>query len=313
MTWQESLVKNEKNKKKIIIFVLIILILTPIIFTVYSLSNHSRIRIGIVLTSDNLSYDGKVAADGLNDFENIFLAEILDVRFNESSIREKNGIYLTEDYFDERFIERTRKNNNVDIIMILTDKKIKDWFCNGITNTELAATLVTTAQFLDNSTEHERYIRSTSIHEILHLLGYQHTTDDRDCVMKIAEPFEESLNPEYKLELPYRVQFWQFGTGHDLFHACFLINLALQLILSPLFIVFIIGLYLSFKKYLYKSKKASSIPLIMGIGVFFINLLIISAFIQYFYLKVFLLFGSTLIYVILEYINYLNKTRKESS
>jgi predicted Zn-dependent protease len=313
MSCQGFLVKNEKNKKKAIIFVLIILILAPIIFSFYSISNQPRLRIGIVLTSDDLFHDGKIAVDGLNDFENIFLAELLNVRFNESKVRIKNGIYLTDDYFDEKFIERTRKNYNVDIIMILTDKKINNWLSNGIANTELATTLITAAQFLDNSTEHERYIKSTSIHEILHLLGYQHPTDDRDCVMKIAEPFEDDLNPEYKFELIYRGQFWQFGTGHDFVHACFLINLGILLILSPFFIVLIIIYYQLFKKHLYKFKKSSSIQLIMGIGGFAMNLLIISAFIQYFYLKIFLLFFSTFIYVILEFINYLNISRKENS
>jgi predicted Zn-dependent protease len=313
MSWYGSLVGNEKNKKKFIIFVIIILFLIPIIFTIYSLSNHSRLRIGIVLTSDNLSYDGKVAADGLNDFEDTFFAEILDVRFNESKVRIENGIYSIDDYFNEKFIERTRKNYNVDIIMILTDKKIDDWYCNGITKTELATTLVTTAQFLDNPTEHERYIKSTSIHEILHLLGYQHPNDDRDCVLKIAEPFEDDLNPEYRLELTYRVLLWRLGAGHDFYHASFLINFSILLILSPFFIVLIIVFHQSLKKYLYKSEKTSSVPLIMGIGGFSINLLIISAFIQYFYLKMFLLFVSTFIYVIFEYINYLKKTRKESS
>ena len=88
---------------KPVLIIIIILLLIPSLFYFYSISAQEKIKVGIVLTNDQLQNDAEIARDALNEFEGVFKAQILDIRFNESHIRIKDKKYLTDDYFDANF------------------------------------------------------------------------------------------------------------------------------------------------------------------------------------------------------------------
>lgn len=303
---------------KPIIIIIIIFLLIPVFFSFYSISYHEKIKIGIVLTSDNLIDDGEVAKDALNRFENIFDAEILDIKFNESDVRIKNDKYLTDDYFDPKFAKMVRDKYDVEIVMILTNHKINNWQGDGKAiwgqaDTKNSMTLVTNAQFKVNISFHRIYIEHISIHEALHLLGYQHPTDSRECIMQYAS-IDEELSDEFRLELPYRLTLWRIGEGKEFSQAVFLINLTLGFLLSTFIIPIMIIIQFIFKRRFYKRNSINQNPLIFGIGLYFVFLLFSSVIVS-FYPRFVLIIISLFLYVIIEaiYFEQQSKVKKGSN
>jgi hypothetical protein len=114
------------------IILVIVLLLIPASFVVYSTQFRGKINVGIVL-AENVTYDyGEIARDSLNDFHDVFSAKVLNTRFNETGIRVQDGSYLTDDYFNGDYAESIRENYDVDIILIITDKDINNWLGNQL-------------------------------------------------------------------------------------------------------------------------------------------------------------------------------------
>ena len=298
---------------KPVIILIIILLLIPTLFSFYSISVQEKIKIGIVLTNDQLYPDAEIARDSLNQFEDVFDAQILDIKFNESNVRIKDKKYLTDDYFDADFAAKVRNDHNVDIVMILTNRTINNWRGDrkalwGQADTKNAMILVTTFYIQNNESLHEQYIKSTTIHETLHILGYIHPYSSQDCVMQYAT-YETELCFESKLELPFHTALWRLGTGHEFRQAAFLINLSINIIISTLFIALMIIIQFLFKRFMYKQNKIDQKPLIFGIGALFIGILLISPFIGVFFSRIAYMFSATFIYVILEAVAFERKTK----
>lgn len=158
--------------------------------------------------------------------------------------------------------------------MILTNRTINNWLGDrkafyGQADTKHSMTLVTNAYFQYNASEHEKYIKSTTIHEALHLLGYTHPLDDRKCVMQYAT-IDTELSEEYQIELPSRAILWQVGIGYEFGQAVFFINLLFGFIISTICIALMIVIQGIFKHYMYLNPKINQNPLMIGIGVYII-------------------------------------------
>ncbi|MHA2281181.1 MAG: hypothetical protein ACXAC5_10045 [Promethearchaeota archaeon] len=248
--------------------------------------------------------EAETAAKGLDNFHDIFLSKIVNMRFNESIVRTENGLYLTDDYFDSKFAQTVRENEKVDIILIITDKLINNFLGNrlarwGQADTKSGIALITTAHKRDNATVYERYLKSMARHEILHLLGYGHPNDSRHCLMQYAT-LETELCQEYQLVLPYHAALWKMGLGQEPGRATFFIRASLLLMLSPLFVVTILILQFLFKKYIYQKSQIDQNPLVLGIGGLFITILLETAFVAPVYPQIILILAVVFLYVIIE-------------
>lgn len=287
-----------------IIVPVIVLFLIPIIFTVLASTGQESIKIGVVTTSDDLFNASKVAIEALDGYEGLFYATSVDERFNESEVRIKDGMYLTDDYFDSQFADMVRKEHDIDIVMIMTDKRINNWKGDGKAlwgqaDTRSSMILVTTVNFRFDPSEHERYIKHTALHEVLHLLGYVHPADDRECVMQYAE-LHTDLSSDNKAELSSRAMLWRLGQGQDFGSAVLTINFTLSLIYSTPIIATMMLLNFAFKRYRYKKMRMGKAPFILGIGALFIIILLSSALVGSALLRVISLTASLLVFVVIE-------------
>jgi hypothetical protein len=316
----EVTVENGKTKvkvRKITVLIILILLLIPIVFSIKSFYFTDKIRIGIVMTSDELYSDCEIVKDKLNQFHDVFDARIVDLKFNESNVRIRHNLFLTNDYFDTTFAKKVRNRYNVDIILIVTNQSINNWLDDeaaiwGEAQTENSMAVFTARFNYDNSTRHKRYIQSTGLHEVLHLLGYEHSSICENCVTQYAT-YDTELCTDHKLELKYRASLWQLGSGHVFSEAVYLIKLTMHLIFSPIFLVIIIITYLLFKKFMYKQNKINLLPLILGFGFFYFNVVLVSILIAAITFIFIYLFSLVFLYVIFESISYevLRRKNKE--
>ncbi len=289
---------------KYMIIVIVLILSIPAIFILYSIQNKEKIDVGIVLANDDLVEVGEVTKMGLDDFHDIFSAKIMDTRFNESTVRVRDGRYLTDDYLNKRFSKGIRDEYDVDIVVIITDKLINNWLGNGYAawgqaDTESGVAMFTISPVKYNMNFSENYIISTSRHEVLHILGYHHPQDDRDCLMRYAST-EKELCGEYEMVLPYHVALWRLGAGLEPGRATFVIRAAFLLFFSPIFVVFIIIAQFLFKKFIYRREKIDNNPLIYGIGALYITLFLAVAIIVPVYPHLVLLTAIVFLYVIME-------------
>lgn len=291
-----------------LLIMVIVLLLIPTIFVIYSTQNNERINVGIVLANNDLGEVGETVKTGLNDFHDIFLAKVVDTRYNESDVRVKNGSYLTDDYFDSGFSKEIRDRYNVDIVLIITDKVINNWLGNGYAawgqaDTESGVAMFTISPVSYNMNFSENYLISTSRHEVLHILGYHHPQDDRDCLMDYAST-ESELCGEYELVLPYHVALWRIGSGQEPGRATFIIRASFLLFFSPLFVVSIIIAQFMFKKYIYRKDKIDQNPFIYGIGVLYITLFLAASLVAPVYPQFIILVAAVFLYIILEVMSH---------
>lgn len=296
--------KSNAFNSKIKILVIVLLVSIPSTFVFYSIQNNEKIKVGIVLANDDLVEVGETTEAGLDDFHDIFSAKIVDTRFNESKVRIRDGRYLTDDYFDKAFAQKVRDDHNVDIVLIITDKLINNWLGNGYAHwgqadTESQVSMFTISPVKYNMNLSENYIISTSRHEILHLLGYLHPPDDRDCVMDYAS-WETELCGEYELILPYHVVLQRLGVGLEPEIATFLIRAVFLLLFSTIFVVAIIITQYLFKKFIYRKDKIDNNPLIYGIGALYITLFLAASLVAPVYPQFIILTATVFFYVILE-------------
>jgi hypothetical protein len=298
---------NEKSAEfisKSMILLIVLLLSIPTIFVLYSIQYDEKINVGIVLVNDDLMEVGETTKAGLDDFHDIFSAKILDRRFNESNVRIRDGRYLTDDYFDKSFAQEVRDEHNVDIVVIITDKLINNWLGNGYAawgqaDTESGVAMFTISPVKYNMNFSENYIISTSRHEVLHILGYHHPHDERDCLMKYAST-EKELCGEYEMVLPYHVALWRLGAGQEPGRATFLIRAAFLLFFSPLFVAAMIFSQIMFKRFIYRKKEISQNPLIYGIGALYITLFLAASVVAPVYPQFIVLTAIVFLYVILE-------------
>jgi predicted Zn-dependent protease with MMP-like domain len=267
---------------------------------------NGKIKIGILIANDFVYEDAKTAKTALNTFEKIFDADILDIRFNESSVRVKDGLYLTDDYFNDPIIPKIRKNYGIDIVLIITNRTINNWQGDGgaiwgEANTLHAVAMLTTWPHPGET--HADYIEHTAIHEVLHILGYVHPVDFRKCIMRYATT-DYQLCDECRNELPYHVVVWRMGTGHDNGQAFFLINMSIYSFFAMLFVTLILVIRLLLERFIFKGRGISPNPLILGIGILIICTMLASSIIASFYPRLILIAVSVLIYVIFEAVNY---------
>jgi hypothetical protein len=309
---QERIMNQMKNQKvnriftnRISIFiVLIILVITPFIIQVYSTNMVRKIEIGIVLTEDDLLNDGATAMKALNGFHGIFKAVILDERFNESGVRTKDDIYLTDDYFDAPFGDEIRDKHEVDIILILTNQSINNWLGNrrarwGQANTVHAMAVATSLNFRNDTETHKIYIQHVAVHEVLHILGYEHPTSSKPCIMNYGT-FEPELCSEEMTELHLRAKLWTVGNDLEAGQAFFLIKFIISIIFVSIIIAIMIVIKLGFKRFGYKDKKMNSNAFIFGVGLLFAHITLASAFALTIYLRILVFVISIFIYVIIE-------------
>jgi hypothetical protein len=293
---------------RIMIIFVIIMLLIPASFVIYSTQFRGKINVGIVLV-ENISYDySEIARDSLNDFHDVFSAKVLDARFNESEIRIRNGLFLTDDYFDDDFAKSIRENYNIDIILIITDKNINNWLDDrmarwGQADTKTGIALVTIFPILNGTIPSSVYVTSIGRHEVLHILGYGHPNRTRECLMR-SSTIETELCHEYELVLPYYASLWKIGLGHDPGEALFLIRVTFLMLFSPIFIVAIITLNLIFKKYIYKKDKINPNPLILALGGLYIIIMLSAVFIMPLYPQIIALSAAVFVYLIIESLHF---------
>lgn len=296
---------------KLIIIIITILFSIPIPFAIYSHYYRDIITIGIVITNDTAYEDAKTASDALNTFDEYFQAEVLDIRFNESVVRTRENYFLTDDYFNSDFADSVRQRHDVDVIYILTNRFINNWLGNGKAywgeaDTKNAMCIGTVVHF-PNATIHEKYINHLVVHEVLHLLGYMHHYNDRNCYMQYAV-LDNQLCPECSSELPYRAALWRIGTGYESGRGMMYVNVALHIIFSTPVIGSILVANLAFNKYLYKRDKISPNPMIFAVGGLFWNIMLISALIHSHNARVVSLISFIFIYLIIESV-YFEKSK----
>jgi predicted Zn-dependent protease len=304
----QSEVKTDRFFSKKFLILVIVLILIPTIFTINSIYFREKIKVGIVLTTEGAYAEGEIAQNSLNKFHDVFTAKILNVKFNESGVRVQNGSYLTDDYFNSTFSRSIRDNFKIDIIMIITNKTINNWLGNrlarwGQADTSCGIVLITTAPFSENATLHEKYIVSTTRHEILHLLGYGHPDDSRKCLMQYAS-LETELCQECEILLPYYVALWKIGYGHEPERATFLIRASIFLVLSTLFVLAVVISQFLFRKYIYRRNRINQVPFILGVGGLYITILLTAAFVEPFYPQIIILLAVVFMYIIIESLSY---------
>jgi hypothetical protein len=305
---KEGKEKDQEFIPRFIIIIIVLLLLVPTVFVIFCLQNNGKINVGIVLANDELVEVGEVTETGLDDFHDIFSAKIVDIRFNESAVRVRDGRYLTDDYFNKSFSKEIRDEYDMDIVVIITDKLINNWLGNGYAawgqaDTESGVAMFTISPVRYNMNFSENYIISTSRHEVLHLLGYHHPQDDRDCLMRYAST-EKELCGEYEMVLPYNVVLWRLGAGLEPGRATFVIRAAFLLLFSPIFVVFMIIAQFLFKKFIYRREKIDNNPLIYGIGALYITLFLAVAIFVPVYPHLILLTAMVFLYVIMEVRSY---------
>jgi hypothetical protein len=301
---EKTVIKFSKLK----VIVIIILLSIPISFILFSNLSNPEISIGIIMVDDALYSDCETARASLVEFHDAFNAQILDVRFNESGVRTRKGSYLTNDYFESDFAKSVRDQFDVDMILIFTNRTINNWLGEGDAiwgqaNTQNAMAVITTKFYHQNSSVHDLYIRSTTIHEILHLLGYEHFSNCQNCVTQYST-LDMELCYEHNLELPYRLNIWKAGYGQNFGSAIFAIKLIMYLAISPIFIVLMVIIQNIFKKFMYKSSNISQIPLIFGIGLFYFNIVLLSGFVTTINYMVVYQLSLVFLYIIFESISF---------
>jgi hypothetical protein len=299
------------------LILVIVLLFIPSIFVIYSTQFPEKIRVGVVLTNDDLVEEGEIAKRGLNDFHDIFTAKVVDTRFNESDVRVKNGSYLTDDYFDSSFSREIRDIYNVDIVLIITEKLIDNWLGDGMAawgqaDTKSGVALLTISPTHGNESLSENYIIPVSRHEVLHILGYHHPQDYRRCLMEYAS-LEKELCGEYELVLPYHVALWRLGAGQEPGRATFLIRASFLLLFSPLFVVSIIISQALFKKFIYQKDKIDQNSLVYGIGVLYITLFLAASLVAPVYPQFIILVAVVFLYIILEAMSYEKHLKHENT
>jgi len=151
------------------------------------------------------------------------------------------------------------------------------------------------------------------VHEVLHLLGYLHDGDPKHCIMRYAT-IDTELCSECRAELPLRASLWSLGTGFEPGKGAMIINTVLYTIYATPVIAVIGIARKGFKTKLYKKDKVDPNPLIFTIGFLFVNILLISVFINSLYARMVSIGSFVFVYFLLElgYYHYGQKKAEKS-
>ncbi len=296
--------KRSVKRPPIDVIAIVVLLIIPSLIVIGSEAGPGRVRVGIMMTDDRVREDAEIAKDAFNDFHGIFDAIIVDELFNESGVRQKNGLYLTNDYHDIDVGDDIRRRYDVDIVLIITFRSINNWLGSGLAHyghasMETSMAMMTTKEYVDDDAKHMRYIQQVSVHEVLHLLGYEHHEREKDCIMVYGISSTE-LCSEDEMELDLRASFWKAGAGKEFSRGVFVINLLVTIIIAMYVAALLLVVRRVIKRYLYKGNDMGLNPMIFGAGTLIMGVILVSRFRALFYGKVVFLLLAVVLYALME-------------
>jgi hypothetical protein len=260
---ENSNAKQRINRKFTVAIVLLVLI--PTIMSGMVLAFHGKISVGIVLEEGVDPRFAEDASDGLLIHGDYFEPRILDERFNSSEVRTRGAFYLSKDFNDPEFSREVRQKHGVHVILVITDRRLRNWIDNpgvawGEADTRSASAVMTVHAFEVKNRVNKIHIMHTAIHEVSHLLGYLHEKADMNCVMQYAE---NGLNYSFKhgFELPYRAAATPLALEKDTWASLFIIKAVITLI----FIQYVMAVLLLFRMVFSRFGKAFS-PIMINLG-----------------------------------------------
>jgi predicted Zn-dependent protease len=240
-------------------------LIAPLLFTGYAYSNHSKLKVGIVLVDDCERRFAELAKEAIEHYGEYFTATILDVRLNASRVRVKDGNYLTDDFNDPAYTEVVREQYGVDVVLMITDHPVRNWLGDnraiwGEADIRSASAVVSVRGYETNSTAHKEHVRQVALHELAHTVGFRHCYHDKSCVMRYGEGSAKFCSL-HAIELPYRLTLAPLTLGWEGTLALTLLSLALALLLAPYLFVFFAWLHEFFVRRFYKKIRPSRLTL----------------------------------------------------
>lgn len=215
---------------------------------------HPMLTVGVYLVDDCDASAANLAMEGLRNYDDYFLAQVLPVRFNSSTIRQKDGLYLTTDFFHSPETERMKDRFDVDLVLFITDHPINNWDGDkkaiwGEANTQSSSVIITTYYFATGTDSDKQMVRGIALHESFHLLGFSHNFYDRNGLMQYSTNYNSLKLPlYYELQLPVKAIAYGLLKGLPNFWVVMLSSALFALVLLPLFIALEILVYHYFKK-----------------------------------------------------------------
>jgi hypothetical protein len=222
------------------VLTIILLILSGSIY-IFLLNEHPKVSIGILMNEGVDDVVGISVEEGFKEYSEYIEAKILDNRFNDSDVRTKDGFKQISDHFRICPLDEMRKENDVDIILMITSDMIEDWDDNegmgywGKADPSYEAALITTYYWKDPTPKNIRIWNHLAIHEIMHMLGYTHNPWDISGVMQHKENIDQTdLVPYYKFQLPLRSSLYKLSAGRSFQFTVFIMSLAIASFMFPI-------------------------------------------------------------------------------
>jgi hypothetical protein len=255
--------KRHINRKFTVAFVLLVLV--PTILSGIVMAFHGKISVGIVLEEGVDQRFADDASDGLLIHGDYFEPRILDERFDSSEVRTRGEYYLSKDFNDPGFSKKMREKHGVHIILVITDRQLRDWIEHplviwGEADTRSASAVMTVYAHEVENKVNKIYIMHTAVHEVSHLLGYLHEKVEMNSVMR---PVGNGLNYTFKqgFELPFRVVATPLAVEKDTWASLFIIKAIMTLIFIP----YVMAVLLLFRMTFSRFGKAFS-PVMLNLG-----------------------------------------------
>lgn len=222
----------------------ILLVILSIIVYLLMLFYHPVLNVGIVgVDGINDSYL-KLAKEGFDWYYNdSFNAIMLEESFNDSKIKVKEEYYLNGDFFIQNQTSDLIDKHNLDFLLIVTDKKIKDWDGSnlgvwGQADTESSSCLATVYYFQGGSDVANDRIRSIAVHEVLHLVGFVHNPFHRGGIMQyVAKQGSFELSHHFKFQYPIRLSLIRYFRGLPFLVTKLLMDFLMIILIMPFFLI----------------------------------------------------------------------------
>lgn len=260
---ENSDAKRHINRKFSVALALLVLI--PTVISGIVVAFHGKISVGIVLEEGVDPRFADDASDGLQIYSDYFEPRILDERFDSSEVRTRGKYYLSKDFNDPEFSSDMRKRHGVHVILIITDRPLRNWIDNpsvawGEADTRSASAVMTVYAYEVKNRVNKIHNMHNAIHEVSHLLGYLHEKVEMNSVMRHAE---NGLNYTFKqsFELPYRVVATPLAVEKDTWASLFIIKAIITLVFIP----YVMAVLLLFRMTFSRFGKAFS-PVMINLG-----------------------------------------------
>jgi len=251
--------------RRFAVLIISLLVLTPMLWLGADLF-HPKATVGVVLVDQCEEHLGRIAADAFDHYDDYFNSEILPVRFNSSEVRVRDGFRLNSDFFRLGDPQGLREKYDVDLILFVTDKSIKNWDGGGggvwgQANLPSGSALMTVKPWMNDLKNYSVTIKHVALHEVFHLLGYIHNNWDRSGIMQYASNIQSlDLCPYYEAQLPVRITTYKLGIGLDFRIGSLLVNSTWALAVMPAFLAAELLVYRFYKRL--KGKRTTSKVLI---------------------------------------------------